>query len=156
MDSRTVAVGDLAPDFTLQDERNQPWTLSDHRGRNLVLVFYSFAFSGVCTRELRELSQASDRFAEAGAEVVGISVDSRHAQRAFKEVEHLEATLLADFHPKGRVAQLYGVYVEEFGFANRGTFVIDKAGRVVDKVVTDVETARDMDGYLKALQACVA
>ena len=160
MDSRAVMerveVGAQAPDFTLKDEQNQEWTLSAHRGRNIVLVFYPLSFSRICTSELRELSAASDRFDAAGAEVVGISVDSRHVQREFKKAEELHATLLADFHPKGAVAQLYGVYLDDLGFANRATFVIDKAGKVIDKIVTDVGTARDMDGYLDALAACAA
>jgi peroxiredoxin len=78
-------VGEEAPDFTLRDESNQKWTLSEHRGRNILLVFYPLSFSGVCTYELHEITNRSEKFDTAGAEVVGISVDSKYVQNAFKE-----------------------------------------------------------------------
>lgn len=147
-------VGDEAPDFTLRDENNEKWTLSAHRGKNVVLVFYPLSFSGVCTHELHEITDRSGKFTEAGAEVVGISVDSKYVQNAFKRDEGLSATLLADFNPRGEVAGTYGVYMDERGYANRGTFVIDKDGRIAHKVVTSPSDARDPDSYLEALAAC--
>jgi peroxiredoxin len=147
-------VGEQAPDFTLTDEANQPWTLSARRGKNVVLVFYPFSFSRICTQELRDLTATADEFGAAGAEVVGISIDSRHVQKAFKEKEGLSATLLADFHPRGEVADKYGVYYPELGFANRGTFVIDKNGTIAHKVVTSIGEARNLDQYLAALEKC--
>src|SRR5438445_12961749 len=98
-------VGEQAPDFTLMDEANQPWTLSERLGRNVVLVFYPFSFSRICTQELRDLTATADKFDAAGAEVVGISIDSRYVQKAFKESEGLSATLLADFFPRAAVAE---------------------------------------------------
>ncbi|MFY9615948.1 MAG: peroxiredoxin [Candidatus Dormiibacterota bacterium] len=147
-------VGEEAPDFTLRDQDNQPWTLSEHRGRNVVLVFYPWSFSGICTSELHSLTDTADRFDAAAAEVVGISIDSRHVQRAFKQHEGLAATLLADFQPRGEVAQRYGVYIEEVGVSNRGTFVIDKDGRIAYKVVTSIGEGRDTEAYLTALESC--
>jgi peroxiredoxin len=138
------------------DPQRQPWTLSARRGRNVVLVFYPWSFSPICTSELQELTRTRDRFDAAGAEVVGISVDSLYVQRAFKDREGISATLLADFHPKGAVARDYGVYIEDGGFANRGTFVVDKRGRVAHKVVTSLDDARDTESYLTALAACPA
>jgi peroxiredoxin len=149
-----VEVGEEAPDFTLVNENNEKWTLSEHRGQNVVLVFYPMSFSRICTSELQQLTDTSDRFEAAGAEVVGISIDSYHVQRAFKEHGGFAATLLADFHPRGRVAQKYGVYLEELGFSNRGTFVIDKNGQVAYRIVTSVGEARNADDYLDALAAC--
>ena len=152
--TRTVEVGEQAPDFTLVDETGDKWTLSEHRDRNVVLVFYPLAFSRTCTKELKALSGDAEKFAGAGAEVVGISVDSKHVQRAFKRDEKLAATLLADFNPRGAVAQKYGVYLEEFGFANRSTFVIDKRGKVAHVVVSSLGEARDPEEYLSALANC--
>jgi peroxiredoxin len=149
-----VEVGDEAPDFTLRNELNEKWTLSEHRGQNVVLVFYPLSFSGVCTHELHQLTDRRDQFDAAGAAVVGISVDSKYVQNAFKRDEGLDATLLADFNPRGEVARKYGVWMEEWGYANRGTFVIDKEGKVAHKVVTDPTTARDPEESLKALAAC--
>ena len=150
----TVDVGQEAPDFTLVDDAGEKWTLSEHRGRNVVLVFFPLSFSGICTRELHALTGDADRFAGAGAEVVGISIDSKYVQKAFKRDEQLKATLLADFNPRGAVARQYGVYIEALGFANRGTFVIDKNGRVAHQVITGVGEARDPEEYLRALQSC--
>jgi peroxiredoxin len=147
-------IGDEAPDFTLRDETNQKWTLSEHRGKNVLLVFYPLSFSGVCTYELHEITSRSDKFEAAGAEVVGISVDSKYVQNAFKQREGLSATLLADFNPRGEVARKYGVYMDEWGYANRGSFVVDKNGRIAHKVITNPTDARDPDAYLKALADC--
>jgi len=152
--TRTVEVGQQAPDFTLVDETGARWTLSEHRDQNVVLVFYPLSFSRTCTKELKTLSGDAEKFAGAGAEVVGISVDSKHAQRAFKRDEELKATLLSDFNPRGAVAKKYGVYLEDFGFANRSTFVIDRHGKVASVVVTSLGEARNPDDYLAALANC--
>lgn len=150
----TVEIGSEAPDFTLRDENNDEISLSQFRGRNVVLVFYPLDFSPTCTKELKELAATADKYAAAGAEVIGISVDSRWSHQAFKKAEGLQARLLADFNPKGAVARLYGVFLEDPGFANRGTFVIDKDGIVRHKVVTQPSEARDSEQYLEALAAC--
>lgn len=152
--TRTPEVGDEAPDFTLRDQNNQKWTLSEHRGKNVLLVFYPLSFSGVCTSELHQITDRADKFEASGAEVVGISVDSKYVQAAFRRDEGLSATLLADFNPRGEVARRYGVYMDEWGYANRGSFVIDKDGRIAATVVTNPIDARDPDAYLEALAAC--
>ena len=150
----TIEVGQAAPDFTLVDEENTKVTLSELRGRNVVLVFYPLDFSAVCTRELKELSRIRDQFDAAGAEVFGISVDSRHAHRAFKRDEQLSARLLADFHPKGAVARLYDTYLEDLGFAARLTVVIDAEGIVRSVVRSPIGEARNAEEYLETLAAC--
>jgi mycoredoxin-dependent peroxiredoxin len=149
-----VEIGDIAPDFTLTDENGEKVTLSELRGRNVVLVFYPLDFSPVCTTELKDISTLADRYAAFGAEVYGISVDSRWCHAAFRRDEELSAHLLADFQPKGEVARTYGVYIEEAGIANRGTFVIDAEGRIAHKVVTSPKQARNQDEYLEALANC--
>jgi mycoredoxin-dependent peroxiredoxin len=149
-----VEIGDIAPDFTLADENGEQVTLSQLRGRNVVLVFYPLDFSPVCTTELRDISSLADRYAAYGAEVYGISVDSRWTHAAFRRDEGLSAHLLADFHPKGAVATTYGVYIDKAGIANRGTFVIDGDGRIVEKIVTSPQEARNQDEYLAALANC--
>jgi peroxiredoxin len=149
-----VEVGTEAPDFTLRDEKGQELTLSSLRGRNVVLVFYPLAFSPLCSTELRDISQEAEKYDAAGAEVIGISVDSTWTLRAFKKSENLAARLLADFHPKGAVARQYGAYIEEVGIATRATFVIDKYGKVAHKVVTHPGEARNQEEYLEALASC--
>jgi peroxiredoxin len=149
-----VGVGQEAPDFTLRDENGQEVTLSSFRGHNVVLVFYPLAFSSICTRELHDISGAADRYEAANGEVLGVSVDSPYALKAFKRDEGIKARLLSDFHPKGAVARQYGAYIEDAGIATRATFVIDKNGKVAHKVVTHPGEARNQDEYLDALAAC--
>jgi peroxiredoxin len=147
-------VGDPAPDFTLRDENNEEWTLSAHRGRNLVLVFYPLDFSPTCTGELKDLAAVAEKYDAAGAEVVGISVDSRWAHAAFKKHENLTATLLSDFQPRGEVARIYDAFLDIPGIATRATYVIDKDGVIRQKIVTSPAEARNQDEYLQALAAC--
>jgi peroxiredoxin len=149
-----VEVGSEAPDFTSRDDKLQEFTLSSLRGRNVVLVFYPLAFSPMCTRELVEISKVADRYDAAGAEVVGISVDSPYVLQAFKRDENIAAHLVSDFHPKGDIARKYDAYIDEAGIATRATFVIDKDGKIAHKVVTHPGKARDQDEYLEALASC--
>jgi peroxiredoxin len=150
----SVEVGQEAPDFTLRDENGEEFTLSSLRGQSIVLVFYPLAFSSICTRELHDISSARDQYDAAGAEVVGISIDSPYALKAFKRDEGIKARLVSDFHPKGAVAREYGAYIEEAGIATRATFVIDKDGKVAYKVVNHPGQARNQEEYLDALASC--
>jgi peroxiredoxin len=149
-----VEVGSVAPDFTLKDENGKDVRLSDYRGRNVVLMFYPLAFSPVCTRELVDISSVAQKYEAANAEVLAVSVDSQYTLAAFKRDENLSAHLLADFHPKGAVAQQYGTYIDGIGIAGRATYVIDKDGKVVHKVTSEVLQPRDQQEYLTALAAC--
>jgi mycoredoxin-dependent peroxiredoxin len=152
----STEVGQEAPDFTLRDENGEEFTLSSLRGQNVVLVFYPLAFSGTCTKELLDLTAAAGEYDAANAEVIGISIDSPYALKAFKRDENLKAKLLADFHPKGEVAKKYGAYIEEAGVATRATFVIDKNGKIAHKVVNHPGQARNQEEYLEALADCPA
>lgn len=147
-----IQVGDKAPDFELKDNHGAPVRLSDFRGRkNVVLVFYPFAFTGVCTGELRELRDGMRAFADADTELLAVSADSIHTLRVFAEQEELEYPLLSDFWPHGEAARAYGVFAEDKGCALRGTFLIDKEGVVRWTVVNDLPDARDLRSCLEAL-----
>ncbi|MHB1594791.1 MAG: peroxiredoxin [Streptosporangiaceae bacterium] len=147
-----VEIGDIAPDFELKDQHGTPVRLSDLRGKkNVVLVFYPLAFSGVCSGELCELR---DTFPEAEREDVAlltVSVDSVFAHKTWADAEGYKFGLLSDFWPHGEVARSYGVFDEERGIATRGTFVIDKTGAVRWKVVNDIPQARNLADYQAAL-----
>lgn len=145
------AVGEPAPDFELSNQFGEPIRLSDLRGRSVVLVFYPFAFSGICTGELCELRDNLALFEDADAVVLGVSVDSKFAQRAYAEKEGYAFDLLADFWPHGEVAARYGVFDEESGMAKRGTFIIDTSGIVRYVVVNPRGQARDFAEYRAAL-----
>jgi peroxiredoxin (alkyl hydroperoxide reductase subunit C) len=149
-----VEVGSQAPDFTLRNEDGEEVTLSSLRGQNVVVVFFPFAFSAMCTKELHDVTELAERFDAAGAQVLGVSVDSPFALKAFRNAEGIAAHLLSDFHPKGAVAESYGAYFGDLGFATRATFVIDKDGRVAHKQVTSLAEARDQAEVLAALASC--
>lgn len=152
-----VEKGQEAPDFTLKNPDNEDVTLSSFRGRkNVVLVFYPLAFSGVCTKQLTQINQHNDRYAEGDAQVLGVSVDSRYAQGAFaKELGLTDAVLLADFEPKGAVSRAYGVYNEDRGSSGRATFVIDKHGVVQGVSLPDGPGAMpDEEEYFRTLAVC--
>ena len=126
-----IEVGDEAPDFTLRDQNNEEVTLSAFRGsRALLVIFYPLAFTGICTGELCAVRDDLPAYQNDEVQVVSISVDSAYSQKVFSEREGFEFPLLSDFWPHGAVAQSYGVFNEVTGFANRGTFLVDKDGIV--------------------------
>ena len=147
-----IEIGSDAPDFTLSNQYGQEVSLSSYRGRSAVaLVFYPMAFSHTCEGELCELRDNIELFAARGVELLGVSVDSKHAQRAWAEAEGFSFSLLADFWPHGEVAQRYGVFLSERGFANRATYLIDGDGVVRASIITEPGTARSLDQYRDAL-----
>jgi mycoredoxin-dependent peroxiredoxin len=126
-----IDVGTQAPDFTLKDQNNQEVTLADFRGRKAVLlVFYPLAFSGTCQGEMAEIRDNLPEYANDYVQVLTVSVDSTYSHKIWADREGFNFPLLADFWPHGGVAQAYGVFHEQRGFANRGTFLIDKEGVV--------------------------
>ncbi|MGH3389653.1 MAG: peroxiredoxin [Actinomadura sp.] len=149
-----VEVGDSAPDFELKDQHGSPVKLSDFRGKkDVVLVFYPLAFSGVCTSELCTIRDELPTLGGEDVQVLTVSVDSMFSHRAWADQEKYEFPLLSDFWPHGAVAEAYGVFDEEKGLSTRGTFVIDKEGVVRWKVVNAIPDARDIEDYRKALAA---
>jgi mycoredoxin-dependent peroxiredoxin len=149
-----VEVGDQAPDFELTDQHGTPVRLSSFRGvKNVVLVFYPLAFSGVCTGELCAIRDEFPEVNRDDVELLTVSVDSTFTHRAWADAEHFEFGLLSDFWPHGEVAKLYGVFDPERGIATRGTFIIDSGGVVRWKVVNPIPQARDLAEYSKALAA---
>ena len=145
------AVGEFAPDFELVNQYGEPVRLSELRGRNVVVVFYPFAFSGICTGELCEIRDNLALFEDANATVLALSVDSKFTLRAYAEKEGYGFDLLADFWPHGEVASQYGVFDPNSGMAQRGTFIIDADGIVRYVVVNPRGQARDLAGYRAAL-----
>lgn len=145
------AVGGPAPDFELVNQFGEPVRLSSFRGQNVVLVFYPFAFSGVCTGELCEIRDNLAAFEDARATVLAVSVDSKFSLRAYAEKEGYGFDLLADFWPHGAVASTYGVFDPEIGMAGRGTFIIDAAGTIRHVVVNPRGQARNLAEYRDVL-----
>ena len=149
-----VDVGDQAPDFELKDQHGTPVRLSGFRGqKNVVLVFYPLAFSGVCSGELCAMRDDFPEVSGDDVELLTVSVDSTYSHRAWADAEDFNFALLSDFWPHGDVARSYGVFDENRGIATRGTFIIDKNGVVRWKVVNPTPQAREIADYQKALAA---
>jgi peroxiredoxin len=148
----SVEVGDKAPDFTLKDQHKQEVKLSDFQGKkNVVLLFYPFAFTGVCTGELCAIRDEWTEFDNDDVVTLAVSTDTVASLRIFADQEKFDYPLLSDHWPHGEVAKAYGVFNEQLGAATRGTFIIDKDGVVRWKVVNAIPDARDQEEYKKAL-----
>jgi peroxiredoxin len=125
-----IRVGEKAPDFSLPNHKGEQVSLADFRGRQVMLAFYPSDFSPVCSDQLSVYQEVKPSLDEAGLELVGISVDHSWAHRAFRKELNIDFTLLADFHPKGRVAEAYGAYLPDYGTTNRSLVLIDPDGVV--------------------------
>jgi peroxiredoxin len=147
-----IEAGTKAPDFELKNQHGETVRLSDFRGeKNVVLLFYPFAFTGVCTGELCALRDQLPKFVNDDVQLLAVSNDSLFSLRVFAEQEGLDYPLLSDFWPHGETSRAYGIFDEENGCALRGTFVIDKEGVVRWTVVNALPDARDLNEYVKAL-----
>lgn len=148
----SIDVGAVAPDFSLKDQHGQTVSLSDYRGRqNVLLVFYPWSFSGICTSEMCEIRDALPALTGDDAAVVAVSCDAMFTQRVFADHEGLDYPVLSDFWPHGAVASAYGVFDERLGAPIRGSFVIDKEGVVRWRVVNGVGEARALGDYREVL-----
>lgn len=125
-----IAAGTPAPEFTLRDQDGEEVSLSDFKGRKVLLVFYPFDFSPVCSDQLSLYQEVKPEIEAKGVTVLGVSVDSPYAHKAFQERLGLDTTLLSDFEPKGAVASAYGSYLDGLGFANRTLVLVDEEGQV--------------------------
>ena len=125
-----ISAGEKAPYFSLPNHQGKPVSLSDFPGRRVLLVFYPNDFSPVCSDQLSIYQEVKPSLDDAGLQVLGVSIDHSWAHRAFRKHLNIEFTLLADFHPKGEVARLYGAYLDDYGTSNRSLVLIDQNGIV--------------------------
>lgn len=152
----TLSVGDTAPDFSLPDQDRQAVALADLRGTPVLLVFYPFAFSGICTGELCQLRDELTTYTDAGVTVLAISTDPVFSLKAFKAQEGYDFRLLSDFWPHGAVAQAYGVFNDKAGMALRGTFLVDADGTIAFAEVNGPGDAREQSGWKDAVAKIAA
>ena len=148
-----LAIGDSAPQFTVKNSDGQNVSLSDFLGKKVLLVFYPFSFTGICTAELCAIRDNENDFLDENTVVLSISCDSHYVLQNFKNQEHFTHILLSDFWPHGEVSRAYGVFNEERGMAIRGTFLIDQAGIVRWSVINQPGDARSTSAYREALKA---
>ena len=150
----TLTNGQSAPNFELVNQHGEKVSLASFKGeKNVVVLFYPFAFSGMCTGELCALRDDLSAFQNESVQLLAISCDPMFSQRAFAEHEGYKFPLLSDFWPHGEVSKSYGVFDEERGRASRGTFVIDKAGIVRWQVINRAGDARNVGDYKTAIAA---
>jgi len=149
-----LAVGTPAPDFLLRDQFGQDVSLSSYRGQKaVVIVFYPYAFSGVCTGEMAAIRDRLAEFMTFDTEALAISCDPVYALRAFADQDGLNFPLLSDFWPHGEVTRAYGVFDEKKGCPERSSYVIDREGIVRWAVHNAKPEGRDLDEHLKQLHA---
>lgn len=147
-------IGTPAPDFTLRDQHGQTIELSSYRGRRAVVVmFYPFAFSSVCTGELCAVRDSLPTFESDAVQLLAVSCDPVYSLRVFAEQDGLTFPLLSDFWPHGATAQAYGVFNEERGCADRSTYIVDREGLVRWSVHNAMPQARDLQEQAAALAA---
>jgi peroxiredoxin (alkyl hydroperoxide reductase subunit C) len=150
----TIGVGSLAPDFTLKDQNGQPVALGDFRGsKNVLLVFFPLAFTGICQGELDEIRDHLPVYENDDTATLAISVGPLPTHKIWATQSGFLFPVLSDFWPHGAVAQAYGVFNAEAGFANRGTFVIDRAGIIRFTECKQPGEARDQSVWAEALAA---
>jgi len=150
--SAPVRAGERAPEFSLPSSPDEKLSLSDFRGRNLVLAFYPADFSPVCGDQMALYNEVLPEFRRLGAELLGVSVDGVWCHRAFAEARHLKFPLLSDFEPKGEMSRAYGAYRAQDGTSERALFVIDGDGVVRWSYVSPVDVNPGAAGILDALE----
>lgn len=150
-ETKTLKVGDVAPDFTLRTGNREEWHLADFRGKkNVVLAFVPFAFSGVCSTQLPSYEAELERFKDVDTEVVSISMDSGYALNAWAKSMGTSFPLLSDFYPQGKVVDLYGLR-HRVGMSNRALIVIDKEG--VIRYIEVLDSPGDMPDNVDLFEA---
>lgn len=153
-DMVNLKIGSPAPDFELSDQHGVKVSLSSFRDKkNVIVLFYPFAFTGTCTGELCEIRDDISKFQSDGVQLLAISCDTIATQRAFAEAQGYQFPVLSDFWPHGEVAKSYGVFNEKRGCAIRGTFIIDKSGILRWQIVNGMGDARSIIEYKTALSA---
>ena len=143
--------GDRAPDFSLRNQHGETVALADLAGAPALLVFYPFAFSGICSNELADLRDHRSTFEEAGVRVLGVSCDPMFALRIFADRDDLGFSLLSDFWPHGQTAHAFGCFDPEIGAASRSSFLIDADSIVRWTVSHGLGERRDIDLHLSSL-----
>ena len=152
----SLSVGDAAPEFSLPDQDKQVVSLAELRGAPALLVFYPFAFSGLCTGELCQLRDELAVYTDAGVKVLAISTDPTFTLKAWREKEGFDFPLLSDFWPHGATAYAYGAFNEKAGMAVRATFLVDAEGKIAFTEVNGPGDVREQSGWKKAVSSLAA
>jgi len=153
--SKPLAKGEMAPDFSLKDNRGKDFKLSGLKGKRVLLSFHPLAWTEVCALQMQSLEANRETFASLNTIAVGISVDAVPTKNAWaKELGIKETPLLADFWPHGEVARLYGIFRDKEGFSERANIILDERGKVVFTKIYEISQLPDINeiiGLLKKL-----
>ena len=150
---KRIDVGDMAPDFTLKDNRVQDVSLSEFHGKKVLLSWHPLAWTGVCAQQMKSLEDNLAEFEKYNTVPLGMSIDSYPSKNAWaKELGIANVKLLADFWPHGKVALDYGLFLDEKGFSARANVLIDEAGKVVWVKVYDIPELPDIEEVLRVVR----
>jgi peroxiredoxin len=153
MSEKTLEVGDSAPDFSIRDNTEALTTLSEYKGKNVVLSFHPLAWTSVCQAQMQDLEKYKEGFDLLNAIALGLSVDSVPCKKAWAEAIGVKETkLLSDFWPHGGVADSYGVFLEDKGISKRVVFIVDKEGVIRFKKIYPMAEVPDIKGIMNALK----
>jgi peroxiredoxin len=147
-----LAAGTVAPAFSLHVTPDQKLSLSELRGKPVILAFYPADWSPVCGDQMALYNEILPEFQKYGAELIGVSVDGVWCHEAFAKDRHLHFPLAADFEPKGEIAKSYGAYRAEEGVCERALFVIDRNGVIAWSYRSPIAINPGADGILEALE----
>ena len=146
---KRIDVGDMAPDFTLKDNRVQDVSLSEYRGKKVLLSWHPLAWTAVCAQQMKSLEDNLAEFEKYNTVPLGMSIDSYPSKNAWaKELGIANVKLLADFWPHGKVAQDYGLFLDDKGFSARANVLIDEAGKVIWVKIYDIPELPDIEEVL--------
>ncbi|HEY4734477.1 MAG TPA: redoxin domain-containing protein [Gemmatimonadaceae bacterium] len=148
-----LAAGAVAPSFTLSSSPDKSYSLSDFRGKPVVLAFYPADWSPVCGDQMALYNEMREEFSTYGAQLLGISVDGVWCHKAFAEARRIYFPLLSDFEPKGEISRRYGVYDDKSGISQRALFVIDPGGVIAWSYLSPMSVNPGADGIFRALDA---
>jgi peroxiredoxin len=151
--SHLLSPGTKAPEFTLHVTPDQSLSLSELKGKPVILAFYPADWSPVCSDQMALYNEISPEFRKYGAELLGISVDGVWCHTEFAKSRHLHFSLMSDFEPKGKVSQIYGAFRQKEGVSERALFVIDKKGVIAWSYLSPLGENPGADGILEALEA---
>jgi peroxiredoxin len=145
--------GDIAPDFTIKDQHGKEFRLSELKGKRVLLSFHPLAWTGVCAQQMQALEANADIFESLNTVPVGISIDSVPTKKAWAEQLGInKVRLLSDFFPHGGVAQLYGLFRENDGFAQRANIIVDEDGKVLFAKIYELSQLPDIEEIIDFLK----
>jgi peroxiredoxin len=148
-----LEIGRPAPEFELKNQHGEVVSLAGLRGKKVVIIFFPFAFSGICGGELSEIRDNIADFDSGDVTTVSISIDHVFSLRAWADRDGYQFSMLSDYWPHGAVAKMYGVFNAQVGCAERGTFILDREGVLRWQVQHGIPDARDLSAYESALAA---